>query len=152
MTRFLITLDQGVDFVLKSIEMMLGGEIFVPKIPSVGIADLARVIGPNCVHQEIGIRPGEKLHEVMIPDDDARLTMEFEDHYVIQPTHAFWGKKDRFAGRGGKTCPDGFRYGSETNPWRLGPDEIAKLVRMVEKDPSIEVMPRPTEPTFIVGA
>ena len=151
MTRFLITLDEGVDFVLRSIDAMLGGEIFVPKIPSVSVADLARVIGPECEHQIIGIRPGEKLHEQLVPADDARVTIEFEDHYVIQPTHSFWNQKDFLDGRPGKPCPDGFRYSSETNPWRLSSDEIGALVEMVESDPSVDVMPLPTEPTFIVG-
>ena len=80
MTRFLITLDQGVEFVLKCMDTMLGGEICVPKIPSVRITDLVRVMAPDCEHQIIGIRPGEKLHEVMVPEDDARLTIEFDDY------------------------------------------------------------------------
>lgn len=152
MTRFLITLDHGVQFVLRSLESMSGGEIFVPKIPSVRIKDLARVIGPDCEHEEIGIRPGEKLHEVMIPEDDARLSIEFDDHYVIHPTHHNWTSEDRAKSDDGKTCPDGFCYSSDGNPWFLKDAEIVELVQMVEADPTIDVMPRPTEPTFIVGS
>lgn len=151
MTRFLIGLDEAVDFVLKRIETMLGGEIFVPKIPSVLLSDLANVIGPDCEHEIIGIRPGEKLHEQMVGVDDARMTIEFEHHYVIQPTHSFWNSRDYLDGRPGKPCPEGFRYSSETNPWRLSSEEIAELVEVVESDPSVDVKPLPTEPTFVVG-
>lgn len=150
MTRFLITLDHGVRFVLRSIEEMLGGEIFVPKIPSTRIMDLARVIGPDCEHRVIGIRPGEKLHEVMVPEDDAPMTIEFDDHYIIQPSHAFWSQKDFMAGRSGKPCPDGFRYGSDNNAIWLSDADIANLVKMVEAKP-VEQLPIPQEPTFVVG-
>ncbi len=152
MTRFLITLDQGVDLVLKALAEMQGGEIYVPKIPSVRVTDLARVIGPDCAQDVIGIRPGEKLHEAMIGEDDARLTLEFEGHYVIQPSHSFWNHKDYLAGQpGGVACPDGFSYSSDKNPWYLNDDEIRALVAMVERDPSMDVGPKPTEPRFIVG-
>jgi UDP-N-acetylglucosamine 4,6-dehydratase len=150
MTRFLITLEQGVAFVLRSAEQMLGGEIFVPKIPSVRVMDLARVIGPNCEHRVIGIRPGEKMHEVMVPEDDARLTIEFADHYVIQPSHSFWSQKDFLDGKAGHLCPEGFRYGSDTNNWWLKDSEIQDLVKQVEGKP-IDITPSPKEPTFIVG-
>jgi UDP-N-acetylglucosamine 4,6-dehydratase len=151
MTRFLITLDQGVDFVLKSLGEMLGGEIFVPKIPSVKVTDLARVIAPECVHETIGIRPGEKLHEAMIGEDDARLTLEFDKHYVIQPTHSFWNHKDYASGRGGKPCIDGFKYTSDGNPWTLGDDEIRSLVGLVHEDDGGDVAPTAMEPRFVVG-
>jgi UDP-N-acetylglucosamine 4,6-dehydratase len=153
MTRFLITLDQGVEFVLRAIDEMLGGEIFVPKIPSVLVTDLARVIGPDCRQEVIGIRPGEKLHETMVPEDDARLTIEYDDHFVIQPTHSFWNPKNYAAGKPGKPCPDGFRYSSEINDHFLTTAEIEDMVRLVEADPSsdVEPKPRPNEPTFIVG-
>ncbi len=152
MTRFLITLDHGVDFVLRSLDEMQGGEIFVPKIPSVKITDLARVCGPGCKQEIIGIRPGEKLHETMVPEDDARMTLEYEDHFVIQPSHSFWNRKDYLAGRpGGHPCKDGFSYSSDSNSWFLKDEEITDLVKMVEADPSIDVMPKPTEPSFIVG-
>ncbi len=151
MTRFLLTLDQGVEFVLKCMDTMLGGEICVPKIPSVRITDLVRVMAPDCEHQIIGIRPGEKLHEVMVPEDDARLTIEFDDYYVIQPSHSYWNKKDFLDGRQGEPCPDGFKYSSDTNTWWLSDEEIAALVDMVKADSNVDGMPKPTEPTFIVG-
>ena len=151
MTRFLITLDQGVDFVLKSLGEMLGGEIFVPKIPSVKVTDLARVIAPECAHETIGIRPGEKLHEAMIGEDDARMTLEFDGHYVIQPTHSFWNHKDYAAGRGGRPCADGFKYTSDGNPWVLGDDEIRSLIGLVHEDDGGDVTPTATEPRFVVG-
>jgi UDP-N-acetylglucosamine 4,6-dehydratase len=94
MTRFWITLQQGVDFVLKNFARMHGGEIFVPKIPSVKVVDLARAMAPNLPHKIIGIRPGEKLHEIMCPTDDSHLTLEFADHYVIKPTIQFSGYVD----------------------------------------------------------
>jgi UDP-N-acetylglucosamine 4,6-dehydratase len=84
MTRFVITLQQGVDFVLKSFERMTGGELFVPKIPSVSIMDIAKAVAPNCETKVIGVRPGEKMHECMIPPDEARLTLEFDDHYLVR--------------------------------------------------------------------
>lgn len=90
MTRFWITLEQGVDFVLNSLQEMVGGEIFVPKLPSMNIMDLAGVVAPECTTKIVGIRPGEKLHEVMISRDDSRRTLEFEDHYIIQPDFNFW--------------------------------------------------------------
>jgi len=152
MTRFLITLDAGVDFVLSCLGPMLGGEIFVPKIPSVKVVDLARVICPDCEQEVIGIRPGEKLHETLISEDDARLSFEFDDRYLIQPSHAFWDRERFEAGlEHGEPCPDGFRYSSDTNPDWLDDDEIRELVEMVEEDPSIATMPRPDEPTFISG-
>jgi UDP-N-acetylglucosamine 4,6-dehydratase len=152
MTRFLITLDDGVKLVLSSLERMLGGEIFVPKIPSARVTDLARVIAPRCKHEVIGIRPGEKLHEVMIPEDDARVTLEFEDHFVIQPTHSFWNHKDYQENGKGKLCPDGFRYSSETNTDWLTDAQIAQLVASVEAEKGVgEPMPRADEPKFIVG-
>src|SRR5450631_1903666 len=96
MTRFWITVQQGVDFVLKNFARMHGGEIFVPKIPSVRVVDLARAMAPNLPHKLVGIRPGEKLHEIMCPADDSHLTLEFADHYVIRPTIQFTGD-DGFA-------------------------------------------------------
>ena len=152
MTRFLITLDQGVDFVLNCMETMRGGEICVPKIPSVRIMDLARVIAPECKHKFIGVRPGEKLHEVMVPEDDARLTIEFDDHYLIQPSHSYWDKKAFLDGRPQNPCPDGFKYSSDTNTQWLTDEEISGMVEMVTADPDIDVMPKPTEPSFILGS
>jgi UDP-N-acetylglucosamine 4,6-dehydratase len=151
MTRFLITLDQGVQFVLDSIDRMLGGEIFVPKIPSVKVTDLARVIGPECEHVTIGIRPGEKLHEVMVPEDDARNTIAFEDHYVIQPTHSFWNHKDYMEGKSGHLCEDGFSYSSDSNDRWLSEDDIKELVQLAQFGPRVDPAPQSSEPSFIVG-
>jgi UDP-N-acetylglucosamine 4,6-dehydratase/5-epimerase len=152
MTRFLITLDQGVDLVIQALSEMKGGEIYVPKIPSVRVTDLARVIGPECEQEVIGIRAGEKLHEAMIGEDDARLTLEYDTHFIIQPSHDFWNHKDYRAGKpAGRACPDGFSYVSDTNPWFLDDDEIRKLVTIVESDPTVDVQPKPAEPRFIVG-
>jgi len=126
MTRFWITLEQGVNFVLKCLETMVGGELFVPKIPSMNIMDLAKVIAPECKTKIIGIRPGEKLHEVMIPKDDARKTLEYADHYIIQPDFDFWGR--RFTNNGGQPVPDGFEYNSGDNPWKLTPEEMGEII------------------------
>jgi UDP-N-acetylglucosamine 4,6-dehydratase len=131
MTRFWITLPQGVDFVIKSFERMHGGEIFVPKIPSMRVTDLAEALYPGMPHKVVGIRPGEKLHEVMCPADDSHLTLEFKDHYVIKPTtvhnlnvsYDVNGLKEQ-----GKQVPVGFEYNSETNPHFLNPDELRDLM------------------------
>ncbi|MDP7202146.1 MAG: UDP-N-acetylglucosamine 4,6-dehydratase (inverting) [Dehalococcoidia bacterium] len=151
MTRFLITLEQGVDFVLKSFDAMLGGEILVPKIPSVRVTQLADVIAPECEQDIIGIRPGEKLHEVMVPEDDARMTLEFDDHFVIQPTHSYWNPKDYRESRSGKPCPDGYHYSSDTNTWWLTDEEVAELVEQVQREMGGYDLPAATEPRFIVG-
>src|SRR5205814_1338200 len=90
MTRFWITLDQGVRFVIKCIELMHGGEVFVPKIPSMNIMDLAKVVAPDCRVEVVGIRPGEKLHEVLVSEDEARHALELPDMYVIEPVHPWW--------------------------------------------------------------
>ena len=151
MTRFLITLEDGVEFVLSSLELMLGGEIFVPKIPSVKVTQLARVIAPECEQVIIGIRPGEKLHETMVPEDDARVTLEFDDHFVIQPTHSYWNQKDFLDGRNGKPCSDGFQYSSDSNSWWLTDDEVAGLVELTRQEVNGYDIPSPSEPRFIVG-
>ena len=130
MTRFWITLEQGVDFVLKNFARMQGGETFVPKIPSLRITDLARVMAPNLPHRTVGIRPGEKLHELMVPRDAAFQTLEFDDHYVIQPTIMFSGTADyrrNLLGETGLPVADNFEYSSETNPRFLSDAEIAAL-------------------------
>lgn len=130
MTRFWITLQQGVDFVLKNFERMLGGEIFVPKIPSVNVIDLAKAMAPTMPHRVIGIRPGEKLHEVMCPADDSHLTLEFADHYVIKPTIQFAGHVDFGTNRLGETArpvEQGFEYHSGKNNHFLSIDEITAL-------------------------
>jgi UDP-N-acetylglucosamine 4,6-dehydratase len=151
MTRFLITLDQGIDLILDSLEIMLGGETFISKIPSVTITQLASVIAPECKQEIIGIRPGEKLHETMISEEDARIAIEYDNHYVIQPTHSFWNPKDYLEGRPGVPCPDGFHYSSNTNSWWLTDDEVSGLVEEVRMNVSNTDVPFATEPRFIVG-
>jgi UDP-N-acetylglucosamine 4,6-dehydratase/5-epimerase len=133
MTRFWITLQQGVDFVLRNFERMQGGEIFVPKIPSVRVVDLARAMAPKLPHQIVGIRPGEKLHEVMCPADDSHLTLNFSDHYVIKPAIAFSGVTDfsvNKLGERGEPVEQGFEYHSGTNPQFLDHDAIVAMNRI----------------------
>lgn len=132
MTRFWITLEQGVNFVIKSFDQMVGGEIFVPKIPSMNIMELAQAICPNCQIKIIGIRPGEKLHELMITKDDASKTIEFADYYVIKPD--FWFFYRRFNGDAGVPVPDNFEYNSGTNPWRLTIEEMRNLIRKCDNE------------------
>ena len=130
MTRFWITLQQGVDFVLTNFARMHGGEIFVPKIPSVRVVDLASAIAPGLPHKVVGIRPGEKLHEVMCPQDDSHLTLEFDDHYVIKPTIQFAACADfslNQLGQRGVPVDQGFEYNSGKNPSFLTRDQIAAL-------------------------
>lgn len=114
MTRFWIALEQGVSFVLSSLGMMRGGEIFVPKIPSMRIVDLALALGPSLPHREVGIRAGEKLHEVMITEDDSRVTLELDDRFVICPTLLNWSDS-HLTGLGARPVAEGFRYGSDCN-------------------------------------
>ena len=125
MTRFWITLDQGVQFVLDNLERMHGGEIFVPKIPSMNIMDLAKAIAPECEIKVVGIRPGEKLHEAMIMEDDARHTLEYDSYYVIQPEFSFWSKKFN---EGGIELPEGFEYTSDKNDVWLSEKDLRELV------------------------
>ena len=128
MTRFWITLEQGVELVLKSLELMEGGEIFVPKIPSMKILDLADVIAPGCKKEIVGIRPGEKLHEVLIPMDEMRKTLEFDSMYVICPDRSAWGwKNPRLAGKG-KVVREEFEYASNTNKKWLTKDDLKGLL------------------------
>lgn len=132
MTRFWITVQQGVDFVLKNFERMHGGEIFVPRIPSVRITDLAKAMAPNLQYKAIGIRPGEKLHEVMCPADDSHLTLEFPDHFVIKPTIQFSGRVDfsrNKLGETGQLVEPGFEYNSGKNPHFLSLEDIAAFNR-----------------------
>ena len=125
MTRFWITLEQGVRFVVRCIEQMHGGEIFVPKIPSMKLTEIADTIAPGCAVECIGIRPGEKLHEVLISEDEARQTVEMDDMYVIQPSHSWWHKENW---KGGRPLDDGFRYASDTNPRWLSHEELLELI------------------------
>lgn len=133
MTRFWISLQEGVDFVLNNFERMHGGEIFVPKIPSVRITDLAQAIAPGMMQHVVGIRPGEKLHEIMCPADDSHLTLEFKDHYVITPTIRFFDRDVSFAdsanGEVGKPVDQGFEYNSGRNAHFMSVDEITAFNR-----------------------
>ena len=130
MTRFWITLQQGVDFVLKNFERMYGGEIFVPKIPSIRVVDLASAMAPSLPQRAIGIRPGEKLHEIMCPMDDSHLTLEFDDHFVIQPTIQFNQHVDFNVNRlseTGRSVEQDFEFQSGRNPHFLSVDEIIAM-------------------------
>ncbi len=131
MTRFWITLDEGVGFVFRSLERMQGGEIFVPKIPSARITDVALAMAPGASLKVVGIRPGEKLHEVMCPKDDSHLTLEFADHYVIRPTIQFSIPVDHStnaAGEKGMPVADEFEYNSGSNPRFLSRTELKSIV------------------------
>ncbi len=132
MTRFNITLQQGVDFVLLCLERMWGGELFVPKIPSYRILDLAKAIDSNCKIEVVGIRPGEKIHEEMITETDAINTIEFESYFVILPSIKLWDvEKFRLESNSkpGKYCQFGFKYNSGTNPNFLSVDELRELIK-----------------------
>jgi UDP-N-acetylglucosamine 4,6-dehydratase len=125
MTRFWITLEQGVQFVIQCIGRMQGGEVFVPKIPSMRIVDLAEVIAPDCEREVMGIRPGEKLHEVLVSRDESRYTLEFDDMYLIQPVHPWWTPKEH---PGGRPMADGSKFGSDSNTWWLTRDELRQMI------------------------
>jgi UDP-N-acetylglucosamine 4,6-dehydratase len=125
MTRFWITLDQGVQFVIDNLGRMKGGEIFVPKIPSMKVTDLATAIAPECEVELVGIRPGEKLHETMITEDDARRTLDYGTYYVIQPEFPWWNAAS--SGKG-KSLPEDFSYVSNTNVHWLTVEELRRLV------------------------
>jgi UDP-N-acetylglucosamine 4,6-dehydratase len=125
MTRFWLTLDQGVRFVIQCIEQMHGGEVFVPKIPSMNITDLVAAIAPGCEIKQVGIRPGEKLHEVLLSEDEARQTITLEGRFVIKPLHAFW-KSDAWPK--GESLPEGFRYSSDNNTEWLTIEQLRDLV------------------------
>jgi UDP-N-acetylglucosamine 4,6-dehydratase len=129
MTRFNITLDEGVDLVLYALTHMWGGEIFVPKIPSYRIVDIARAIAPECRHEIVGIRPGEKVHEEMITETDALNAVEFDDYYVILPATPLWDVGRFMEAFGGKPCQKGFRYSSGTNTQWLSLEEIRALIK-----------------------
>ncbi len=134
MTRFMITLEQGVNFVLKNFARMKGGEIFVPKIPSMKIVDLAKAMAPELPHDIVGIRPGEKLHEIMCPSDDSHLTIEFEDHFVIGPTIKFHSVRDYFEnnlGEKGVQVEQGFEYNSTKNSEWLDEKEFLNLIKKI---------------------
>jgi UDP-N-acetylglucosamine 4,6-dehydratase/5-epimerase len=125
MTRFWITLEDGVALVIRAIQEMKGGEIFVPKLPSMSVLELAKTIARDSEIRVIGIRPGEKLHEVLISENEARCALEFENHFVILPPHG-WKHRERW--RGGRTLPENFRYGSDNNTGWLKPTDFEALV------------------------
>jgi UDP-N-acetylglucosamine 4,6-dehydratase len=125
MTRFWITLQEGVRFVIRCIALMRGGEVFVPKLPSMKVTDLAEAIAPGCRMRTIGVRPGEKLHELLISEDEARLTLEFDDMFLIQPAHPWWNKNLNLAG---KPLSEGFVYSSDKNMQWLGISELRTLL------------------------
>lgn len=131
MTRFWITLQDGVNFVLKNFARMQGGEIFIPKIPSIRVVDLATAYGPNLKQEIVGIRPGEKMHEIMCPSDDSHHTLEFDDHFVITPSIQFFGGNNDYSqnklGEKGKLVEPGFEYNSGTNTHFLTPSEILSM-------------------------
>jgi UDP-N-acetylglucosamine 4,6-dehydratase len=132
MTRFWLTLEQGVRFVLHCIEVMQGGEVFVPKLPSTSILELAQSIAPKAELSEVGIRPGEKLHEVLISEDEARTAIELKDMYVIQPAHGpsfvhSWDGK-------GKALPEGFYYSSNENPEKLNTSQLNEMISPIEAE------------------
>ncbi len=128
MTRFNISLGEGVNLVFYALTHMWGGEIFVPKIPSYRIDDLAEAIAPGCKRQVIGIRPGEKIHEEMITETDAIQTVEFDNHFVILPSMPLWDVDSFIEAFGGRRCPEGFKYSSGTNSEWLSVEQIRKLV------------------------
>ena len=132
MTRFWITLERGVRFVLSCLERMKGGEVFVPKIPSMNIMDLARALAPNCKTKVVGVRPGEKLHEVMVPEDDGRYTIEYDDRYVILPAYHEWSADEYANSNGGRRCPEGFRYASNTNAEWLSQEQLREIAELSE--------------------
>ncbi|AGB42138.1 UDP-N-acetylglucosamine 4,6-dehydratase [Halobacteroides halobius DSM 5150] len=126
MTRFWITLEEAVEMVILALEKILGGEIFVPKIPSMKITDLARAIAPDCEQEVVGIRPGEKLHESLISRADARHTLEFDDHYIIQPEFNWWGKNNH---DDGQALEEGFEYRSDKNDEWISIEEMRGIIR-----------------------
>jgi len=135
MTRFWITLQHGVDFVLKNFARMQGGEIFVPKIPSINIIDLAEAYAPNLPIKIIGIRPGEKVHEIMCPTDEAHLTLEFADHYVLKPSIQFFGCDSDYStnalGEHGKQVAHGYEFHSGNNPYFLSVADIVEFDKSI---------------------
>jgi UDP-N-acetylglucosamine 4,6-dehydratase/5-epimerase len=128
MTRFWITIEQGVDFVLKGFQRMRGGEIFVPKIPSMRVVDLARAIGPECRIETVGIRPGEKLHETLVSEDDARLALEYDEYFAILPSVEAANFHREPLPEGGRSCPEGFSYASNTNSQWLTVEALRRMI------------------------
>ncbi|WP_017732987.1 UDP-N-acetylglucosamine 4,6-dehydratase (inverting) [Nafulsella turpanensis] len=140
MTRFNITLQEGVDLVLMALEKAWGGEIFVPKLPSYKIMDMAEAIGPDCEHPIVGIRPGEKIHEEMITETDALSTIEFDTYYVITPTAPVWDVEEYTKALDGQQVEEGFKYNSGTNTSWLSPEELRRIIKE-HVDPTFELNP-----------
>ena len=138
MTRFWITLDQGVRFVVRCIEQMHGGEIFVPKIPSMKLLDMAEAVAPDCQIECIGIRPGEKLHEVLLSEDESRNAVESDDMFIIQPAHSWWKVENWKQAR---PLPENFRYASDTNTQWLTAEDLYALVEGSSPGPALLVQP-----------
>lgn len=130
MTRFWLTLEEGAAFVEKCIPLMRGGEVFIPKIPSMKITDLAKAIGPECEQEIIGIRPGEKLHEIMVPSDEARNTREYSSFYIIQPAHHDWGAENAndYDGEAGNPVAEDFAYTSDNNTEWYSADQLREVI------------------------
>ncbi len=129
MTRFWITLEQGVRFVIDCIERMKGGEVFIPKIPSMKVIDLADTIAPEAKKEIIGIRPGEKINEILLTEEEARHAKEFNNFFVVEPEHPFWYQNNL---KEGKTLLDGFRFTSDSNGWWLTKEELKKMIEELE--------------------
>ena len=129
MTRFWITLEQGVEFVVKCLQIMHGGELFIPKIPSMRIMNLKQAIAPNCKHVVTGIRPGEKLHEVLLPADEARNALEFKEMYILEPNFEWWGKGNH---KKGKRLPEDFEFRSDKNAEWLTENKLKALIQKSE--------------------
>ena len=132
MTRFWITLQQGVNFVLSSLSIMNGGEIFVPKIPSMKVVDIAKTLAPDLNHNIVGIRPGEKLHETMITIDDGRTTLELKDRYVIEPAFAFWSNAHLKSSSDVGPVDENFEYSSNNNTEWLSVDDLNQMIMDIE--------------------
>jgi UDP-N-acetylglucosamine 4,6-dehydratase len=128
MTRFWIVMEQAIGLVITTLEQMEGGEIFVPKIPSMKMIDMAKAMGSECTVKIVGIRPGEKLHELMIPADEARNTLEFENHYVIQPAFHWWDRDEFQNVKGGRPALENFEYSSDNNSDWLSVDDLQKII------------------------
>jgi UDP-N-acetylglucosamine 4,6-dehydratase len=129
MTRFWVTLDQGIRFVIKCIEVMKGGEIFIPKIPSMKIMDLADVITPKAKKKIIGIRPGEKLHEILLTEEEAKHTKEFNEYFIVEPEFPFC-EKGNF--REGKSLVEGFKYSSDKNKTWFTKEKMRKILKNLD--------------------
>jgi UDP-N-acetylglucosamine 4,6-dehydratase len=130
MTRFWITLEQGVNFAMSSMEMMKGGEVFVPKLPTMKITDLAEAMCPECEIEYIGIRPGEKIHELMISVDEGRHTLEYVDRYIIKPQYNFQQRIQ--SNNGGRSVPENFEYSSGFNDWQLGKENLFDMLHEID--------------------